>query len=312
MCPRGDIFYMGASMAQEMKKATTYEEQMEKLKERGCVIQDEFFCRSKLAEINYYRLTAYFLPFKDESDVYREGTNFLQVYRIYEFDRKLRGILFSALEEIEIYLRSQFSYYHAHKFGPTGYLDEANYSDKHDHEKIKESLAREIESNKKVPFVKHHIDVYDGVFPIWAISELFTFGMLSYFYGDMKTQDMKALASYLYGTTPKNLVSWLRCCTDLRNICAHYGRLYYRVFSAIPAGMKAPDAAKRRLWGAVFAVRALYPNAGKWNSEILPSVQALFEEYQDDIDLYHLAFPADWVQKLNKVVSVDFDEAATT
>lgn len=297
-------------MTQEIKKATTYERQMEKLKERGCVIQDESFCCSKLAEINYYRLTAYFLPFKDENDTYREGTNFYQVYRIYEFDRKLRSILFTSLEEIEVYLRSQFSYYHAHKYGPTGYLLKENYSIRHNHEKFQENLAREIESNKKVPFVKHHIDVYGGVFPIWAVSELFTFGMLSYFYGDMKTQDKKALASYLYSTTPKNLVSWLRCCTDLRNICAHYGRLYYRVFSAIPASMNVPDAAKRRLWGAVFAVRALYPNADKWNSEILPAIQALFEEYQEDINLYHLAFPIDWAEKLKKVATVGIDETA--
>ena len=292
-------------MSREIKSATTYVEQVEKLRARGCIISNEAFCCSKLAEINYYRLTAYFLPFKTEDDKYREGTNFLQVYRIYEFDRKLRSILFSALEEIEIYLRSQFAYYHAHGYGPVGYLDAANFSERHDHEKFIANINREIESNKKVPFVKHHIEKYNSVFPIWVISELFTFGMLSYFYGDMKRRDKITLASHLYDTNYKNLDSWLRCCTDLRNICAHYGRLYYRPFSAIPAGLDASETAKRRLWGAVFAVCALYPNAAKWNSEILPAVQALFEEYKDDINLYHLAFPEDWAQKLRKTRIVD-------
>ena len=82
------------------------------------------------------------------------------------------------------------------------------------------------------------------------------------------------------------------------------------MFSAIPASMNVPDAAKRRLWGAVFAVRALYPNADKWNSEILPAIQALFEEYQEDINLYHLAFPIDWAEKLKKVATVGIDETA--
>ena len=48
------------------------------------------------------------------------------------------------------------------------------------------------------------------------------------------TADQKEFAQKHYATIPQNLKSWLRCATDLRNICAHYGRLYYRIFSAIP------------------------------------------------------------------------------
>lgn len=127
-----------------------------------------------------------------------EGTSFHQVYRIYEFDRKLRAILFSAVEEVEIYLRSRFAYFHAHKYGATGYLDALNFSEKHNHEKFKTNIDREIDSNRQVLFVKHHLENYGGTFPIWVISELFTFGMLSYFYNDLKTQDQKQLANELY------------------------------------------------------------------------------------------------------------------
>jgi abortive infection bacteriophage resistance protein len=81
------------------------------------------------------------------------------------------------------------------------------------------------------------IENYGGQFPVWVITELFTFGMLSYFYGDLPTPDQKQIAKDVFGAIPKNLVSWLRCCTDLRNICAHYGRLYFRIFTAIPANL---------------------------------------------------------------------------
>lgn len=301
MCPRGDIFICGDSaMAIQMKEPTTYTEQLAKLKERGCVIENESACCEVLEAVNYYRLSAYVLPFKGVDQRYKDGTTFSKVYRIYEFDRKLRGILFSAVEEVEIFLRSRFAYYHAHKYGATGYLDSSNYSDRHNAEKFNRTLQREIENNKKVLFVKHHLEKYGGVFPIWAVVELFTFGMLSYFYADMITQDKKQLAERLYQTTPKNLTSWLRCCTDLRNVCAHYGRLYYRIFPAIPAGLDLKDAAKRRLWGAVLVLKSLYPNASKWNSEVLSSVHALFDEYAEDIDLYHMAFPADWLERLRK------------
>ena len=60
----------------EIKKATTYDEQLEILRNRGAIIVDDAFCRQKLAEINYYRLTAYFLPFRKEDGNYAEGTSF--------------------------------------------------------------------------------------------------------------------------------------------------------------------------------------------------------------------------------------------
>ena len=64
----------------EIKKATTYKEQLEILRNRGVIIVDDAFCRQKLAEINYYRLTAYFLPFRQEDGSYVEGASFHIVY----------------------------------------------------------------------------------------------------------------------------------------------------------------------------------------------------------------------------------------
>lgn len=285
----------------KQKKATTYDEQLELLRKRGAVITDEQFCKQKLAELNYYRFTAYFLPFRQEDGSYCPGTTFCKVYHIYEFDRRLRGLLFSAIEELEIFLRSKFAYFHAHKYGPYGYMDPANFSSSHEKEKFHDTLNREIKNNDKVLFVKHYIDHYDSNFPIWVIIELFTFGMLSRFYSDMTTVDKKLLARDLFSTSPKNMTSWLRCITDLRNICAHYGRLYYRIFPAIPAGFHdIPTAAKRHLWGALLALKGLYPDRDKWNNGVLPSIQALFYEYENHIDLYHISFPYDWELQLKK------------
>jgi abortive infection bacteriophage resistance protein len=53
-----------------MKPATTYTEQMEILKTRDIVIDDEAFCLDILSQLNYYRLTAYMLPFKADGDRY--------------------------------------------------------------------------------------------------------------------------------------------------------------------------------------------------------------------------------------------------
>ena len=282
----------------ELKKPTTYQEQLNLLQERNIVIDDPTRCISVLESVNYYRFAAYFLPFKQEDNTYCSGTQFQRVYKIYEFDRKLRGILFVALEEVEIYLRAKFAYFHAHKYGAEGYKDVANYSAHHQVEKFEENLEREISSNSRSAFVVHHNQHYGGHFPIWVIVELFTFGMLSRFYSDMKTPDQKQLARELYSTIPKNIISWLRCCTDLRNICAHYGRLYYRTLPATPANVDATPEQAQKLWGAVLALKALYPDANKWNSEIMPQLCALFDEYHDNISLNHIGFPGNWEQKL--------------
>lgn len=285
----------------ELKPATTFDEQIDLLRQRNCLINDEAFCKQVLQQINYYRFSAYFLPFRTKNGSYLEGTNFRRVYRIYEFDGKMRQVLFSAIEQVELYLRAQLAYFHAHKYGPLGYMDASNYGSKHDHQRFLKLFADEVNYNKKVPFVKHRQENYDGKFPIWVATELFTFGMLSYFYGDMQTSDKKRIAKSLYGTTYYNLDSWLRCCTDLRNICAHYGRLYYRIFSAIPATPDGfPIRLGRRLFDNIEMLSFLYPDRDKWNNEVLLSIIALIDEYSEDIELRHIGFPTNWEKLLYK------------
>ena len=50
----------------------------------------------------------------------------------------------------------------------------------------------------------------------------------------------------------------------------------------------------------MLALKELYPNKDKWNYEVLPALQTLFEEYHGDIDLYHIAFPKDWSNQIKK------------
>lgn len=42
---------------------------------------------------------------------------------------------------------------------------------------------------KSTPVVRHHMNKYDGHFPIWVIIEYFSLGTLSYFYRGMKNND---------------------------------------------------------------------------------------------------------------------------
>lgn len=284
----------------DLKEPATYEEQINILQKRGIIISDKKKCRDKLADINFYRLKAYSLPFRNADGSYMSGTMFARVCNLYEFDRKLRRLVFSAIEEVEIFLRARISYFHVHKYGAEGYLNPKHFSTKHEVKKFEDSLRRAKKNNRKALFVKHHVEKYDNHFPLWVIIELFSFGMLSYFYADLKTQDQKELAMKLYDTIPKNIRSWFHCVTNLRNICAHGGRLYYVVFPATPAGLPVEESSKNRLLGALLALKGLYPYVEKWNGVFLKELLKLLEEYKDDISLSHMGFPDEWLELMKK------------
>lgn len=260
----------------DIKPPFTYEQQLEKLKSRGCLINDDAKAVQIFTEINYYRLSAYFLPFKNSNDTYSNIT-LDRVFRIYEFDRQLRRILFCALEEIEVSFKAKIAYYFAHNYGATEYLNPAVFNAKHNHEKFLENFKREVDANSRCPFVAHHIENYDGRFPIWVATELFTFGMASKFYADLPLCNQKIFARKNYGSIPRVICSVLRCCTDLRNICAHYGRLYFRNFSAVPNIREIPEKSKRTLWAAIFAMEMLYSDKEKWQNETVASLKNLVQ-----------------------------------
>lgn len=284
-----------------LKQPTTYECQLAKLHERGCEISDEAFCEEILSKVGYYRFSAYFLPYKTVDKKYKQGTEFTKVYSLYEFDRKMRHLLFSVIEEIEVYLRAQLSYFHAHKYGSDGYMNPDNYSNRHKHETFINRINQLITTNRKAALVKHHITVYDGTFPFWAIIELFSFGMLSYFYADMIGTDQKQIAFDSFNTTVSKMKSWLYCCTNLRNSCAHYGRLYNNVFRAAPAQLQNVNSDnKRTLFAAILAVRALYPDKVKWNGVFMPEIMSVFYEHRDVLELSHIGFPDNWEDLVRK------------
>ena len=115
-----------------IKEPSTYEEQIESLRLKGFIIENDDICKEKLMQIRYYRLLAYLLPFKDKSNnCYFKGVPIERVYRIYDFDCRIRSLIFQCIEEIEVYLRSILSYIHSNKYGPLGYLNSENYNNRH-------------------------------------------------------------------------------------------------------------------------------------------------------------------------------------
>ena len=57
----------------------SYEQQVQKLIERGLVVQDHAAAQRFLAHLNDYRFSGYCLAFEAERHVFREGTTFEDV-----------------------------------------------------------------------------------------------------------------------------------------------------------------------------------------------------------------------------------------
>lgn len=292
--PWGDIFYLEV-IPIDVKSPKTYEQQVEIIAGKGFLVDDKESCIAFLNRANYYRLSAFFLPFQNREGLYYQEIPFKRVQRIYDFDCRIRAILFQAIEQIEFYLRTQFSYFTAHKYGTLGYLDDSIYSKNHNSIAFSQKIEQCIKENHRTPVVKHHLEKYNGNFPIWVVIEFFSIGMLSYFYSDLRSKDQKTIARESFHSFPACIKSWLRCLTDLRNRCAHYSRLYYWIFPAIPQMPKGCTyVADRKLFSQILMLKYLYPESADWNSHIAISIETLIKEYLPDISLKHIGFPENW------------------
>ena len=129
------------------------------------------------------------------------------------------------MDEIEQIIKTNISYYLAHAIGSLGYKESKHFRNKKEHDKFIHKFDKAISHNKKLLFVKHHIDNYDSEFPIWVAIELFTMGMLEVFYKNLNTPHQKEIAK-TFGVSINIFKSWLSCIVYLRNLSAHYMRLY--------------------------------------------------------------------------------------
>lgn len=294
-----DTYTDKLSEIMDVKEPITYDEQVKRIAAKGFIIENPDSCKEFLKQANYYRLLAYYLPFKKKDGTYFKGIPFKRIQRIYEFDSHLRSVLSRVIEQIEFYLRTQISYHLSFGYGALGYLDATTFNSHHNDEIFKEKIAACIADNKRTLVVKHHNQKYSGKFPLWVIIEFFSMGTLSYLYADLLTPDKKQIASTSFNTSADCLQSWLRCLTDLRNRCAHYSRLYYWIFSAVPkTPQNAPYAFDRKLFSQILMLKYLYPDKSKWNSSVSISIEALIDEYLPDISLKHIGFPENWKELL--------------
>ncbi len=63
-------------MSKDLKKPTTYDQQITKLKSKGLNIPDEAAAVQTLQELNYYRLSGYWYQLLQPNGKFKDGTTF--------------------------------------------------------------------------------------------------------------------------------------------------------------------------------------------------------------------------------------------
>lgn len=284
------------------KEYLSFEEQADLLISRGLECEQEELIK-RLESVNYYRLSGYLYPFKQENiDNYYPGTKLSVVWDRYRFDRQLRFLVLDGIERIEVALKTDIAYKFSRHYGSFGYLQKENLPlmKEEKHLSMIKSIDHETKRSKDM-FVKHFFKKYGDsheYLPLWMAVEVMSFGTILSFFRGLPTA-IKQEISNKFKIHDKVLESWLTSLNAVRNICAHHSRLWNREL-----GYKPIIPVKNNNWNIPFRIGnnrifgilsiinymlGIIIPSSKWN-ERLETLLTNFPE----IPLKDMGFPKDW------------------
>jgi len=276
----------------------TIDEQIVNLREKGLIIDNEDYARSFLNDVSYFRLIkAYSLGLKEKNGNYYENVRFEDIVNLYLFNSNFRQHLFIQIEKVEVNLRCRLGNYFCEKYGVFGYEDISNFAVSVEvFDTFLDGVKKEIIRNSRVPFVKNFKKNYvDGKIPLYALVELFSFGTLSKFYKNMKSEDKKAVARQS-GVGYTYFESWIESLAYVRNFCAHYGRLYNNRLVKTPKLYKHYNVENNRIFATLLTLKYILPNDRHWH-DFIHTIELLIEKYPS-VKLQLIGFPQNWTEYL--------------
>jgi abortive infection bacteriophage resistance protein len=286
------------------KRPIDIPEQIAALSNRGLVIENEIFAQQQFSSISYFRLACYWKPYEINSNTHElvKGTSLEEILSLYAFDRDLRSIVFSAIQDIEIALRTRIIHHFSMKHGAFWFMDGSLFSDAEIFDKCFLSLQNEV-SRSKEDFLLEHFKKYDSpsMPPVWKTLEVASFGTLSKLFCNMADISVKKSVAKSFGLPQyKYLESWIRSITVLRNCCAHHARIWNRRFPLMPqlpkhlsfAWIEVDVAKPMKLFALLSTILYLEQNIVS-NSSIKERLLALFLR-QHQSRLKAMGFPENW------------------
>lgn len=217
------------------KQFMNLEEQLEILKSRGLIVEDETKAKIILLRENYFFLSGYRHVFLRSSKdrTYVPGVTFDELYALFTFDRNFRNIIFKNLLIIENNIKSILSYQLSKKYGykEKDYMKPSNFTQ--DAKKVRQvndlikKMKRQIRVNGKQHSATYHYISNYGYIPLWILVKVLSFGLVGELYSILKVEDQLSI-SEMYHLDVEVLSTYLSILANYRNLCAHEDILFER------------------------------------------------------------------------------------
>lgn len=302
-----------------IKPFLNYEEQINNLiEQKGMIVNDHKFAVSKLEDISYFALIDGYknLFYNPMTRKYKEGTTFEDLVALYEFDEKLRTLIFRYLCHFEQKMRSLISYHFCDTYSEKqeDYLNAVHYNNSGANKKkiaaLIAILDREAKKSTDHAYVVYQRKTYGNV-PMWVIMKTLTFGQMSKMYSFLTTSMKTKISRHFDYVSEKELIQYMKVLTLYRNVCAHNERLFsYKSRFDIPdtilhRKMKLPQngnkykCGKNDLFSVVIAFRMLL--AKEDFAEFKKSLNQIINQYMkktgnlsQDLFFKAMGFPENW------------------
>ena len=210
------------------KNFKTINEQVEILKNKGLIIEDEISVKETLLRENYFFIMGYRHAFmtSPKERKFIPGTTFDEVYSLFTFDRNFRNVIFKNVLVIENQLKSVISYQLSKKYGykEKEYLNPKNFTQDHNKARRVRDLIDKMKRQIRINATTHNATVHYmnnyGYIPLWVLVKVLSFGIVCELYTILKKEDQIEVAE-VFNTTPQVLEDILIILSNYRNLCAH-------------------------------------------------------------------------------------------
>ena len=220
----------------------TIDEQVDILKRKGLIIDNNEETREILFRENYFFISGYRHLFmtKETGRKFLPGTTFEELYATFLFDRAIRNTFFKNILIVENNIKSIISYQLSRKYGfkEKDYLNPQNFSQDSLQSRqvydVLNKVKRQIRVNgRKHTATYHYIENY-GYIPLWILVKVLSFGIMAEFYDILKDDDKEEISNF-YKINSEVLDIYLSLLSNFRNVCAHEDILYdHRTQRVIP------------------------------------------------------------------------------
>lgn len=220
------------------KQPLDYSEILDLLESRGLIIRDRNKAIECLKVVSYFRLDNYFHPMESDKvqHIFKPGSTFDNAMDLYRFDCDLRELIFTAIQAVEIALRSKMIHHISLQYGAFWFTDVSLFRDANIHHKCMEQIRQELKRTREEFIIEHSAKYSEPEFPpVWKTLEVTSFGTLSKLFCNFADNKIKKRIAREFNL-PQHLVleSWIKSAVVLRNYLAHHSRVWNRKFPIKP------------------------------------------------------------------------------